>query len=129
MSRKIVTTSKAPSPVGPYSQAIACENILFISGQISIDPDSGEVVITSFAEQCHRILLNLKLILEAGGSSLNHVLKITIYMKNLKNFNELNEIYSEYFNTSKPARTCIGVNDLPKGVDLEMDAIAQIYSS
>jgi len=127
MARKIVTTTKAPSPVGPYSQAISFGKILFVSGQIPINPDNGEVVIASFAEQCHRVLLNLKNVLEAGGSSLNLALKITIYMKDLKNFNVLNEIYSEYFNIAKPARTCIEASDLPKGVDIEMDAIAEIY--
>ena len=127
MSRKFVITSKAPSPIGPYSQAIRCGNILYVSGQIPIDPNSGEVVITSFAEQCHQVLQNLKNVLEAGGSSLNHAIKITIYMKDLKKFNELNEIYSEYFNTAKPARTCIEVSNLPKGVDLEIDAISEIY--
>ena len=128
MSIKIIKTSNAPDPVGPYSQAIRFENMLFVSGQIPIDPENGEVVIASFEDQCHRVLLNLKNIIEAGGSSLNHVLKITIYMKNLKRFNELNKIYSEYFNTSKPARSCIEVSNLPKGVDLEIDAIAEIYS-
>ena len=87
MTRKIVTTTNAPSPVGPYSQAISCGKILFVSGQIPIDPDNGEVVIASFAEQCHRVLLNLKNVLEAGGSSLNLALKITIYMMSFKKFN------------------------------------------
>ena len=128
MNRKIINSPKAPNPVGPYSQAISCGSILFVSGQIPIDPDNGEVINESFSDQCHRVLLNLKIILEESGSSLNHALKITIYMKNLKKFNELNEIYSEYFNSSKPARSCIEVSDLPKGVDLEIDAIAEIYS-
>ena len=128
MNRKIINSPKAPNPVGPYSQAISCGSILFVSGQIPIDPDNGEVIKKSFSDQCHRVLLNLKIILEESGSSLNHALKITIYMKNLKKFNELNEIYSEYFNSSKPARSCIEVSDLPKGVDLEIDAIAEIYS-
>ena len=128
MNRKIINSPKAPNPVGPYSQAISCGSILFVSGQIPIDPDNGEVIKESFSDQCHRVLLNLKIILEESGSSLNHALKITIYMKNLKKFNELNEIYSEYFNSSKPARSCIEVSDLPKGVDLEIDAIAEIYS-
>ena len=129
MSRKVIKTTNAPNPVGPYSQAIICNNMLFISGQIPIDPDNGEVVSKSFSKQCHRVLLNIKNILEAGGSCLNHVLKITIYMKNLKKFEELNEIYSEYFNTSKPARSCVEVRDLPKGVDIEIDAISEICSN
>ncbi len=128
MSRSIVNTSKAPAPVGPYSQAVRCGNMLFVSGQVPLDPESGELVLNSFAEQCHRVLLNLKIILEAGGSALGNVLKVTIYMQNLAQFNELNEIYSEYFDASKPARACVEVSALPKGVAVEMDAIAEISS-
>jgi len=128
MSRSIVNTSKAPAPVGPYSQAVRCGNMLFVSGQVPLDPESGELVLNSFAEQCHRVLLNLKIILEAGDSALENVLKVTIYMQNLAQFNELNEIYSEYFDASKPARACVEVSALPKGVAVEMDAIAEIPS-
>ena len=128
MSRSIIKTLKAPAPVGPYSQAVSCGNILYVSGQIPLDPESGELVGNSFAEQCHRVLLNLKIILEAGGSGLERVLKVTIYMKNLDQFGELNEIYSEYFDVSKPARACVEVSNLPKGADVEMDAIAEISS-
>ncbi len=128
MSRSIVNTSKAPAPVGPYSQAVRCGNMLFVSGQVPLDPESGELVLNSFAEQCHRVLLNLKIILEAGGSALGNVLKVTIYLQNLAQFNELNEIYSEYFDASKPARACVEVSALPKGVAVEMDAIAEIPS-
>lgn len=128
MSRAIVNTSKAPAPVGPYSQAVRCGNMLFVSGQIPLDPENGELVLSSFAEQCHRVLLNLKIILEAGGSALENVLKVTIYMENLAQFNELNKIYSEYFGAAKPARACVEVSALPKGVAVEMDAIAEISS-
>jgi len=103
--------------------------MLFVSGQIPIDPESGELTINSFAEQCHQVLLNLQLILQAGGSGLDRVLKVTIYMKNLTQFGELNEIYAEYFDDSKPARACVEVSDLPKGVDIEIDAIAEISSA
>ena len=128
MSRKIVKTYKIATPIGPYSQAISFEKMLFISGQIPTD-QKNRLLCKSFKEQCHQVMNNLKQILEEGNSSLNHVLKITIFMKNLENFNELNEIYSEYFNNSKPARTCVEVSNLPKGVDLEIDAIAQICSN
>ena len=128
MSRSIIKTSKATEPIGPYSQAVISGNILYVSGQIPLDPESGELVGNSFAEQCHRVLLNLKIILEAGGSGLERVLKVTIYMKNLAQFGELNEIYSEYFDVSKPARACVEVSNLPKGADVEMDAIAEISS-
>jgi len=129
MDRLIINTPKAPNPVGPYSQAISSRGILFVSGQIPIDPESGDLVLNSFREQCHQVLKNLKIILEEGGSSFEHVLKVTIYMKNLAQFNEMNEIYSDYFNTSKPARTCVEVSKLPKNVDIEIDAIAEISSS
>ncbi|MEC9012662.1 MAG: RidA family protein [SAR324 cluster bacterium] len=128
MSRSIVYTSKAPAPVGPYSQAVRSGNMLFVSGQIALDPENGELVINSFSEQCHRVLLNLEMILKEGGSSLQNVLKVTIYMKNIAQFHELNEIYSEYFYASKPARACVEVSALPKGVAVEMDAIAEISS-
>ena len=128
MTRSIIKTSKVPSPVGPYSQAVSCGNFLFVSGQIPLDLESGELVGSSFSEQCHRVLLNLKTILEEGNSGLDSVLKVTVYMKNLTQFDELNEIYSEYFDVSKPARACVEVSNLPKGADLEMDAIAEIYS-
>ena len=129
MSRSIVKISNALTPIGPYSQAVSCGNMLFVSGQIPIDPESGELTINSFAEQCHRVLLNLQLILQAGGSGLDRVLKVTIYMKNMTQFGELNEIYAEYFDAFKPARACVEVSDLPKGVDIEMDAIAEISSA
>ena len=107
MPKSIVNTSEAPPPVGPYSQAVRCGHMLFVSGQIAIDPENGELVLNSFAEQCHRVLLNLEIILKAGGSNLQNVLKVTIYMKDLTQFKELYQIYSEYFDTSKPARACI----------------------
>ena len=128
MSRSIIYTSKAPPPVGPYSQAVRSGNMLFVSGQIALDPENGELVINSFSEQCHRVLLNLEMILKEGGSSIQNVLKVTIYMKNIAQFHELNEIYSEYFHDSKPARACVEVSALPKGVAVEMDAIAEITS-
>ena len=84
MTRKIIKPSKSPDPIGPYSHAISFKDMLFISGQIPIDPATGEIVIKSFSEQCHRVILNLKIILEAGGSSLDHVLKTTIFLKNIK---------------------------------------------
>lgn len=126
MTKSIIKTSEAPLPIGPYSQAVRSGNILFISGQIAIDPKNGKLVLNSFAEECHRVLLNLKLIAEAGGSNLQNMLKVTIYMKNLTQFNEFNEIYSEYFDFSKPARACVEVSELPKGASIEMDAIAEV---
>ena len=126
MTKSIINSSDAPLPIGPYSQAVRSGSLLFISGQIAIDPKNGELVLNSFTEECHRVLLNLKLIAEAGGSNLQNMLKVTIYMKNLTQFNELNEIYSEYFNFSRPARACVEVSELPKGASIEIDAIAEV---
>lgn len=125
MTRSIVNTVAAPPPVGPYSQAIRSGNLLFVSGQIPLDPKTGEVP-ASFSEQTHRVLLNLKAVLEAGGSTMDQVLKVTIYMKDLQQFEQMNRIYAEYFSSSKPARACVEVSALPKGVGLELDAIAAI---
>ena len=123
MTKSIINSSDAPLPIGPYSQAVRSGSLLFISGQIAIDPKNGELVLNSFTEECHRVLLNLKLIAEAGGSNLQNMLKVTIYMKNLTQFNELNEIYSKF---SRPARACVEVSELPKGASIEIDAIAEV---
>mgnify|MGYP003313476063 CR=1 FL=1 len=98
MRLSIIYTSKAPPPLGPYSQAVRSGNMLFVSGQIALDPENGELVINSFSEQCHRVLLNLEMILKEAGSSMQNVIKVTIYMKNLAQFHELNETkLSKYF--------------------------------
>ena len=115
MTRSAIKNSNASAPVGPYSQEATSGDLLFISGQLPLDPEIGELVETFFSEQCHQVLANLKYILHEGGSSLGQVLKVTIFMTNLGQFDE-----------SKPARTYIEVSKLPKGVDIEIDAIAQI---
>ncbi len=127
MTRSIVQTVAAPPPIGSYSQAIRSGDMLFVSGQIPLDPKTGEIPDT-FSKQTHRVLLNLKAVLEAGGSSLDQVLKVTIYMQNLDQFDQMNQIYAEYFGSSKPARACVEVSALPKGVGLEIEAIAAAQS-
>lgn len=122
--KEIVYTKNAPEPVGPYSQAVKAGNTLYISGQIPIDPKTNELVMTSFEIQCRLVLDNLKAVVEAGGSSLQNVVKVGVFLKNLGNFAEFNAIYSEYFGDSKPARFCVEVSKLPKNVDVELDAIA-----
>ena len=126
MSRDLINTDAAPAPVGPYSQAVKAGNLLFISGQIPLDPESGALVDSGFADQCHRVLKNLEAVAKAGGACMGDVVKVTIFMKDLKQFAELNQIYAEYFDESKPARACVEVSDLPKGADVEMEAIALI---
>ena len=125
MKRSIVETKKAPPPVGPYSQAIQAGNMVFVSGQIALHPETNEIP-EDFTTQCHQVLKNLQAILEASGSSLEHTVKVMIYMTDIDRFNELNEIYADYLGSAKPARACVEVSRLPKGVLVEMDAVALI---
>ena len=125
MKRSIVETKKAPPPVGPYSQAIQAGNMVFVSGQIALHPETNEIP-EDFTTQCHQVLRNLQAILEASGSSLEHTVKVMIYMTDIDRFNELNEIYDGYLGSAKPARACVEVSKLPKGVLVEMDAVALI---
>ena len=125
MKRSIVETKKAPPPVGPYSQAIQAGNMVFVSGQIALHPETNEIP-EDFTTQCHQVLRNLQAILEASGSSLEHTVKVMIYMTDIDRFNELNEIYEGYLGSAKPARACVEVSRLPKGVLVEMDAVALI---
>lgn len=124
MQRQIIYTDTAPQPIGPYSQAVKAGGFLFVSGQIAINPKTGEVIKSSFAEQCRTILENIKALLKAAGSDLKQVVKVSIFLKDLKKFEEFNMIYSGYFGESKPARSCVEVSALPKGVDIEMELIA-----
>ena len=125
MKRSSVETKKAPPPVGPYSQAIQAGNMVFVSGQIALHPETNEIP-EDFTTQCHQVLKNLQAILEASGSSLENTVKVMIYMTDIDRFNELNEIYTGYLGSAKPARACVEVSRLPKGVLVEMDAVALI---
>ncbi len=125
MKRNIVVTDMAPPPVWPYSQAIQAGDLVFVSGQIALHPETGEIP-EGFGAQCHQVLKNLQAILEASGSSLELTVKVMIYLTDINRFNELNEIYSGYFGASKPARACVEVSNLPKGVFVEMVATTLI---
>jgi len=124
MAKKVVFTEKAPKPIGPYSQAIKVGPFLFGSGQIALDPETGEVVKGGIREQTRRVLENIKDVLEEAGFSLNDVVKVTVFIKDLSLFNEFNEEYGKYFGDKPPARTTVEVAQLPKGVLLEVDFIA-----
>ncbi len=128
MKRTSVITANAPAPVGPYSQAIRADGQVFVSGQIPLDPLTGEIP-ESFEKQCHQVLRNLQAVLEGSGTSMELVVKVTIYMMDLDRFDELNSIYAQYFGESKPARACVEVRGLPKGAAVEMDAIALVASA
>lgn len=131
--KKAVETKHAPSAIGPYSQAVLSDGLLFVSGQIPLDPQSGEVVAGGIDVQVKRVMENLKMILmEAGDGSgdndsvFDGVLKTTIYLTDLSNFAEVNEVYSEYFTEPYPARATVEVSGLPKDVLIEIDLVARV---
>ena len=121
--REIISTESAPAAIGPYSQAVRYDNLLFLSGQIPLDPESGEVVEGNIEVQTRKVLDNLKAILEAGGMELQHVLKCTCFLKNMEDFPAFNTVYSEYFSDILPARETVEVSRLPKDVLVEISAI------
>lgn len=112
--------------IGPYSQAIKSGNLLFLSGQISINPETSEFIDGDIEIQTEQVLKNIKAILEAGGSSLEEAVKVTIYLQDIKDFVLVNEIYSKYFGNSLPARACVEVQNLPKNAKIEIDTIGMI---
>ncbi|HII61291.1 2-iminobutanoate/2-iminopropanoate deaminase [Pyrococcus horikoshii] len=122
--KEVIFTENAPKPIGPYSQAIKAGNFLFIAGQIPIDPKTGEIVKGDIKDQTRQVLENIKAILEAAGYSLNDVIKVTVYLKDMNDFAKMNEVYAEYFGESKPARVAVEVSRLPKDVLIEIEAIA-----
>lgn len=124
MSREAINTEKAPKAIGPYEQAIKCNGLLFTSGQIALDPATGALVDGDVSAQTRRVLDNLKAVLEAGGSSLDHVIKATVYLTDLSNFAKMNEVYAEYLGHAKPARSTVGVATLPRGAAVEIDLVA-----
>jgi len=124
INREIINTKKAPAAIGPYSQATKFNNLVFISGQIAINPETNEFLDDDITIQTKQVIENIKSILEAAGSSLERVLKVTIFITDMKDFGQVNEVYAEYFGTSLPARACVEVSNLPKGAKIEMEAIA-----
>ncbi|MEM3384818.1 MAG: RidA family protein [Nitrososphaeria archaeon] len=123
MSKDIIRTKNAPTPIGPYSQAIKAGNFLFISGQGPIDPKTGKKIVGDIKEQTRQVLENIKSILEAAGLTLENVVKVNVYLKNINDFPKMNEVYKEYFKTSPPARTTVQAIP-PADIDVEIDAIA-----
>ncbi|MBS1632225.1 MAG: RidA family protein [Bacteroidetes bacterium] len=124
MERNIINTTGAPKPIGPYNQAVQFGNLLFISGQVCIDPVSGELKNKDLADETHQVMRNLKAILQAAGMKFNNVVKTTIFITDMKRFAEVNEVYGKYFSDSFPARETIEVSALPKFVNIEISMIA-----
>ena len=125
-STKVIKTSNAPDPVGPYNQAIKAGNFIYCSGQIAIDPVSNEInCLGNIEEETTQVLKNLLAVLKAGGANAEDVIKTTIYLTDLKNFKTVNNIYSDFFKVENPpARACVEVSSLPKGVLIEIDCVA-----
>lgn len=124
--KKIVITKSAPQAIGPYSQAVVYNGLAFLSGQIAFDPATGQLVPGGIVEQTQRVLENLKAVLEACGSSLDQVVKTTVYLKEMTEFTAMNEVYGRYFPHDSPARATIEAARLPRDVRVEIDCIAAV---
>ena len=120
-----VSTNNAPGAIGPYSQAVKANGMLFTSGQIAINPQTGNVDAKTIEEQTHQVCKNLKAVVEAAGTTIDKVVKTTCFLANINDFAKFNEIYGTYF-TNKPARSCVAVKDLPKAVLCEVELIAEL---
>jgi len=124
--KKIIETSKAPAPIGPYSQAIVFDDTLYTSGQICLNPETGKLVMGSISEETNQVMNNLQAVLEAAQMNFDHVLKATIYIKNMDDFQEINGIYGSFFNEeTAPARETVQVARLPKDVNVEISFLAR----
>jgi len=126
MKKRVVQTEKAPKAIGPYSQAIQAGDFLFLSGQVPLDPKTGELVKGDIRQQTEQVLENIKGVLESQKLGLEDVVKVTIFLKNIENFNQVNEVYGAYFPSSAPARSTVEVARLPRNAEIEIEAIALI---
>ncbi len=122
--KRIISTDKAPAAVGPYSQAVRTGNLIFTAGQIPLDPSTGEMVPGPIEDQTRQVLKNLSAVLEAAGSGLGDVVKMTVFMNDLGQFSRMNAVYAEFFPEAPPARSAVEVSALPLGAAIEMEAVA-----
>lgn len=123
-SKQIIETQHAPAPIGPYNQAIKAGNTLYVSGQIPIDPSTGELVSDSLENEAHQVLKNVGAVLEAAGYGFGDVVKTSIFLRNMDDFAAVNQVYGSYFTESEPARETVAVAGLPKNVNVEISVIA-----
>jgi 2-iminobutanoate/2-iminopropanoate deaminase len=124
MNREPVQTDNAPKAIGPYEQAIKANGFIYTAGQIPIDPKTGNFVEGGITAQTRQVLENLKAVLETGGSSLDRVVKATVFLKNMADFAAMNEVYAQYLGSAKPARSTVAVAELPRGALIEIDLVA-----
>ncbi len=124
MANQIIFTPEAPAPIGPYSQAVLAGNTLYISGQIALDPETGELINENITEETHAVMKNMEAILRVAGFSFTDVVKCTIFIRDMGQFGAVNESYSQYFKSKSPARETVEVSKLPKNVNVEISCIA-----
>jgi 2-iminobutanoate/2-iminopropanoate deaminase len=125
--KKVILTDQAPAPIGPYSQAIAFNGLLFVSGQIGMNPTTGELILDNIEDETHQVLKNVEAILKAAGTGLDKVLKASVFVKDINMFGRINAVYATYFNTdAPPARELVQVAELPKFVNVEISVIATV---
>ena len=124
MSKVIINTDEAPEPIGPYSQSVLTNNTLYVSGQIPLDPETGNIINDSIESETERVMQNIGKILRAAGYSFDNVVKCSIFVKDLGNFSRINEVYGKYFDVAPPARETVEVSRLPKDVNVEISCIA-----
>ena len=126
MKKKVVQTEKAPKAIGPYSQAIQAGDFLFLSGQLPLEPESGEMVKGDIRQQTKRVLENIKGVLESQNLGLKDVIKVTVFLKDMGNFSQMNEVYATYFPVSPPARSTVEISGLARDAGIEIEAIALV---
>ncbi|KAA2245208.1 RidA family protein [Chitinophaga agrisoli] len=124
MEKQIINTQEAPAPIGPYNQAVKAGNFLFVSGQIALHPETNQLVMQDINAETHQVMQNLKHILSAAQMDFSHVVKATIFITDMNNFSQINEVYGKYFSGDFPARETVQVSALPKGVNVEISVIA-----
>ncbi len=121
-----IATDKAPAAIGPYSQAVVAGGLLFCSGQIPLDPASGELIVGTVEQETERVMENLRGVLEAAGTDFDHLVKTTIYLTDMSDFAAVNQVYGQYFASDKPARATVAVAALPRGARVEIEAVAAL---
>jgi len=124
MEKTIIETSNAPAPIGPYNQAVKKGNMMFVSGQIAINPSSQELILSDIQTETHQVMQNIKAVLLAGGMDFSNIMKTSIFLSDMQLFSEVNEVYGQYFKGAFPARETIAVKGLPKNVNVEISVIA-----
>ena len=122
--RDVILTDRGPKPIGPYSQAIRTNGFLYVSGQVALDPKTGEMTEADIRKQTERVLENVRGIVEAAGSKMNHIVKTTVFLKDINDFGTMNEVYAGYFTLAQPARSTVQVSRLPKDALVEIEVIA-----